>query len=81
MRVRAKHAWAAIGLGVLAYNASAEDGDLLSEQVDQWLITHPVLTRAVITLLAIHLANAVAPKYDVISLAFIAVRRASGHRS
>lgn len=71
----AKQAWAAILVGVLAYNLSAEDGDLLSEQVDRWLELHPVATRLVIGVLAVHLANVVAPRYDIVALGFVGVRK------
>lgn len=71
----AKQVWAAIFVSVLIYNSTAEDGDLLSEQVDRWLETHPILTRATIAVLAAHLANLVSPQYDVISFGFMAVRK------
>lgn len=74
-RPSAKQTWAAIFGIVLLHNATAEDGDLLSEQMDSWLLTHPVLSRAVIAMLALHLANAMTPQYDVISWGFVAVRK------
>jgi hypothetical protein len=67
---RAEKAWLAIGGIVIANNVTAEPGGTLSEVVDDWLIAHPVLTRTVIALFALHLANAVAARYDPIHLVF-----------
>lgn len=75
MRPTAKQVWAAIAGLVLVHNVTAEDGNLLSEQMDDWIIAHPILARAVIVILAVHLANMVTPQYDVISWGFIAVRK------
>lgn len=72
---RAKKVWVAIGAGVLAHNLTADDGDTLSEAVDEWLVSRPVLTRAVIALLALHLANAVRAHYDPVHLAFTVARK------
>lgn len=71
---RAKKLWAAGGAVALAHNLTAEDGDTLSEAVDDWLHTHPILTRAVIAMLALHLANAVTQQADPVHWAFHIVR-------
>jgi hypothetical protein len=73
--MNAKHAWTALTAGVLAYEILCKDGELLSERVDQWLLSRPILTRAVIAALALHLGNAVPQRYDVVSLGFSVIRR------
>lgn len=78
--MNAKHAWAAIGIGVLAYNATAKDGELLSEQCDRWLVVHPVATRVIVTMVALHLINAVPSKYDAIHAGFTGIRKARDGR-
>jgi hypothetical protein len=57
-------AWAAIGLGVLAYEVAAPPNELLSEGADRALCDHPYLTRAAIGLTALHLANALPERLD-----------------
>ena len=71
---RARKAWLAIAAIVLAHNLTAEDGDTLSEAVDEWLLTHPLLTRAAIAVLALHLANAVSNNADPVHWVFVRVR-------
>lgn len=77
--VNAKRAWAVIAGWVIIYNGFiARDGDLLSEQVDEWLKGPPRVrwsTRLTILALAAHLANAVSPKLDLISMVFEVVRK------
>jgi hypothetical protein len=77
--VNAKHAWAVIAFWVLTYNGLlAKDGDLLSEQVDEWLKGPPLVrwtTLLTILALAAHLANAISPQRDIISIGFTAVRK------
>jgi hypothetical protein len=60
----AERAWAALGIGVLAYELLAREGELLSHQVDRWLETHPAVTWAVVTLTAAHLLNVIPPRAD-----------------
>jgi hypothetical protein len=73
----ARQAWALIAAGVLGYEVVCKDGQLLSECVDEWLISKPILTRAAIAALALHLGNAIPERYDVVSLGCQAVRRSS----
>ena len=75
--MNAKQAWALLAAGVLSYEIYCKDGELLSECVDKWLVCKPVLTRAVIAALSLHLANALPARYDVVSLGFLGIRRAS----
>ncbi|MUL65807.1 hypothetical protein BOO86_15130 [Mycobacterium sp. CBMA 234] len=73
----AKHAWVILTAGVLSYEISCKDGQLLSEGVDEWLISRPILTRAAIAAMALHLGNAVPKRYDVVSLGFQVLRQCS----
>jgi hypothetical protein len=72
--MNAKQAWALMAAGVLSYEVLCKDGQLLSEGVDEWLVSRPILTRATIAALALHLGNAVPERYDVVSLGFKAMR-------
>ncbi|HZA12361.1 DUF7427 family protein [Mycobacterium sp.] len=75
--MNAKQAWALLAAGVLTYEVSCRDGQLLSEGVDEWLMAKPVLTRAVIAALALHLGNVLPARYDIVSLGFLGLRRCS----
>jgi hypothetical protein len=75
--VNAKQAWLLLAAGVFSYEIYCKDGELLSDGVDEWLVSKPVLTRAIIAALALHLANALPVRYDVVSLGFIVIRKAS----
>jgi hypothetical protein len=75
--MNARQAWALIAAGVLGYEVVCKDGQLLSQCVDEWLISKPILTRAAIAALALHLGNAVPQRYDVVSLGFSAIRRSA----
>ena len=79
--MNARHAWTLLAAGVLGYEIACKDGQLLSECVDEWLVSKPILTRAAIAAVALHLGNAVPKRYDVVSLGFQVIRRSSRHRS
>ena len=79
--MNARHAWTLLAAGVLGYEIACKDGQLLSECVDEWLVSNPILTRAAIAAVALHLGNAVPKRYDVVSLGFQAIRRSSRHWS
>ena len=68
-------AWLVLAAGVIAYDIAAPPGHTMSEQVDRWLVTHPVLTWAVGGIIFGHCMNLVHPKVDVLHLAFTAGRR------
>lgn len=68
-------AWVALGLGVLAYDLAAPDGETLSEGVDRYMLHHPWITRAVGVGLVCHVCNAISPRYDVIHWAFVGARK------
>jgi hypothetical protein len=78
--MNAKQAWATLGAGILVYELLCDEGELLSEQCDRWLISHPVTTRVAVVSLALHLINALPPKYDIISLGFLGIRKGSRWR-
>jgi hypothetical protein len=75
--VRPAHrALAAVATAVIVYNvAIAPDGETISEGVDELLTTHPVLTRAAVALLAMHVANLIAQQADPVHWAFAVARR------
>lgn len=50
-------AWLALATGVLAYEIRAPRGELLSEAVDRYRASRPVLTYAAIVFVAGHLAR------------------------
>lgn len=70
-------AWITLVAGVVGWNLWCEDGMTFSERMDDYLIARPVLTRLVVTVVAAHLINATAPRYDVIHVGFVALRRIS----
>jgi hypothetical protein len=43
--MNARQAWALMAAGVLGYEVVCKDGQLLSECVDEWLVSRPILTR------------------------------------
>lgn len=50
-------AWLVLAGSVIAYEALAADGELMSEGVDRYLEARPWLTRAVIAAVGLHLCN------------------------
>lgn len=65
-----KHAWGLLGTSILAWELYAANSNekLLSEVVDEWLISHPVATYGTIFLIAGHLANLLPEQADPIHL-------------
>jgi hypothetical protein len=51
----ADYAWAALAAGVVAYEAAAPPGQLLSEAVDRYRVRHPFVTNGAIFYVAMHL--------------------------
>jgi len=43
--MNARQAWAVLATGVIAYEIACKDGQLLSECVDEWLLSRPIITR------------------------------------
>ena len=77
--MNARPAWGLLAAGMLGYEVVCKDGKLLSECVDELLVSRPILTRAAIAALALHLGNALPQRYDVVSLGFQAIRKSSRH--
>lgn len=50
-------AWLALAVGVVAYEAAAKPGELLSQRMDAYRQRHPVLAHLVVAYLALHLAR------------------------
>jgi len=69
-------AWLVLAGGILVWDMIAPPGELLSEAADRYLETHPILTRAVIAVVALHLANILPPRIDPVHQCFIAARLA-----
>jgi hypothetical protein len=74
MMTPAAKAWLWLAGGVIAYELAAQPGQLLSEQVDRWLVTHPILTRAVIVLVAGHLGNVWPQRCDPLHWVFLVIK-------
>lgn len=55
-------AWITLAAVVAVYEAIGPE--LLSEAVDRYIERHPILTRAVIAVTALHLANLLPPAID-----------------
>jgi len=49
--------WLVMVAGIVAYEVSAPEGELLSHGADRYLEAHPWLTRAVVCVTAAHLIN------------------------
>ena len=63
--MNARHAWALLTAGVLGYEVVCNDGQLLSECVDDWLKSRRILTRAAVAALALHLGNEIPERYTL----------------
>jgi hypothetical protein len=70
-----ERAWLALGVGVLAYDVCAPDGETLSEGVDRWLEAHTWITRVVILTVARHLGNELTADIDPLALTLGLARR------
>lgn len=65
-------AWAALGIGIAAYEVIAPKDELLSEQVDRWMESDNKLIRygtpIAIGIVALHLANLLDDRIDPLHL-------------
>lgn len=59
-----KRGWLAVTAIVMGYELLAPPGELLSEQVDKWILSHPFITRGFILLIGLHLSNGLPSKWD-----------------
>lgn len=72
-----RQAWLLMALGIIAFEVSCDDDELLSVICDSWIKDHPILTRSVIIALAMHLGNGLPNRLDPVHLGFIGVRKLS----
>ncbi len=68
-------AWAALVIGVVAYDAACPPGHTMSEEVDRWLDTSPVVVWVVLGLVAAHLLNLLPKKLDPLHILFTKLGR------
>jgi len=74
---RGSIAWTALAAGVIGYNVSAREGEMLSQAADRWIESHPILVRLLIAVVAAHVANVAPQRLDPIHLFFGLVRKKS----
>ena len=65
-------AWIGLGAYLVAAEAFAPKGEMLSERVDDWLMHHPAkcVVYGAVTVTALHLLNILHPRLDPISKFF-----------
>lgn len=61
----AKHAWLALGAGVVVWDVMCPESQTLSEGADRALERHPIFTTAAIGYTALHLLNLLPEKADL----------------
>ena len=61
---RGDKAWIGVGVGVLAYQLSAPQDELMSEAMDRYLEAHPWITNAAVAAVALHLLNRLPLRLD-----------------
>jgi hypothetical protein len=60
----ADYAWLALAAGVVTYERYAPPGQLLSEAMDRYRASHPIIARAAVCYLALHLLRAIPRRVD-----------------
>jgi len=60
--------------GVVAYDVFCEDGETISEGLDELLVDHRVATETVLLLLYLHCSNRVPAELDALHWLFLAAR-------
>lgn len=75
--MNARQAWCLLAAGVVVFDILAAPGDTLSEQVDVWLVEHPVVTTAVVATVSLHLLNVLPPSFDPLHVGFATIRKVS----
>lgn len=63
-------AWLTLAAGIIVYELSAEDGELLSESADRAMLRHPWIVRAAALMLACHVANITPARVDPVHWLF-----------
>lgn len=76
----ADRGWLAIAALVVGHNvlAAGRGDELLSQGVDRYLLRHPILTHAVVGLVALHLLNRLPPVVDPLAAVMDTLARAVG---
>jgi hypothetical protein len=74
-------AWIALGLGIFAWDALCDDGEMLSEASARYAKNHPVLAYAVIGSVAAHLAGNIPRWADPIHAVGVMLRHLKGRTS
>ncbi len=72
----AARAWCALGVGVVGYDVACPAGETLSEGADRFIGRHPYLARALVAVVALHVANTIPPSCDPIHRLFVAAHDA-----
>lgn len=67
----ARWAWIAIGVFVIVHNLLCPHGHTMSEKFDEWIEVHPLLARAGVMLVALHVANLLRAELDPIHQLFV----------
>lgn len=68
-------AWVSLAIGVIAYDVACPAGQMLSEGVDRYLDCRPWVTRTVIAVVALHLANVLPSRFDPFHQLAVVLRR------
>lgn len=68
-------AWLTLAAGVVVWDVACPRGEMLSEASARYATARPVLSRAVIGYVAIHLMHLLPPRCDPLSLLAAAVGR------
>ena len=75
----ADRAWLMLGAAILTYEIAANEGELLSEAADRYMLAHPWITRFVVFSIAVHLCNMIDERYDPLHWLFEVKRRLRHH--
>lgn len=65
-RLRARDAWLILVAHIVLYEIACPLGQTYSEEADRWIEAHPVRTRILVLLVALHLINAIPSRVDPI---------------
>lgn len=63
-----------LGALIVIWEVGCPEGELLSEAMDRWIVSHPVMIRVGVVAMAVHLANLVPPNVDPIHHAFVLMK-------
>ena len=69
---KADRGWVLLAAYVAAHNvrAAGRGDEMLSMAVDRYLVAHPLLTRAVVAVIALHLTNCLPERFDILHQIF-----------